>query len=197
MDFRGSMSIERWREVMHTLQMWKTASTVWLADAITYGRDHFGQAEVEDTLTQMEFDLMDAQRAIGIGTLDRDTRHAELNSEHYWVLAKAQLSTDEQIRWASLAVKHKLTAALLGKSITAGKVITPNESSLNSGRGSGIATVQGFRQLFDTWFRKVDQDDPIQKWPETRKRELLEVLKGPVRLGLQLARALGVELEAR
>jgi hypothetical protein len=194
LDFHGDMSVDRWREIMRALKIWKTASTVWLADAITYGRRKFGQEEVEATLSQMEFDLVDAQRAVGIASLSREARPG-LSSEQLWVMAKAKLTEAEQLKWADLALKNDLSANLLEKSIAAGKVITTEQSSRNSGRGSGLVTVQGIRQLFDTWHRKVSEIEPIAEWPEERQRDVFEELKGPARLCLQLARNLGLENE--
>lgn len=194
--FNGEMSLERWRELMRMLRAWKQAGTTWLADAIRHGREQFGDAVVEETLVQMEFDLVDARRAMGIGALTDGVRHSSLTSEHYWVLSKAELPVEDQTKWSALAVEHELTAQQLAKSITAGKVVTNDGASGGGGRASGFATFQGLRQLFDSAWRRVQANDPLEKWDDDRKRALWCELEGPTRVGVMLARELGIPLEA-
>jgi len=194
-EFEGELSLERWQDLMRLCKACKNAATLWLADAITHGMNQFGQEVVQETLSQMEFELMDADRAMAIGKLSDGVRDPALTAEHYYVLAKADLSEAAQQTWAAAAVSHSLTARELVDSIAAGKVVKAAPGGRHGAGKGGLATIQGVRQLFDTWFHKVDQGDPIHKWDEPRKRELWEELKGPTRLGLQLARDLGLEGE--
>jgi hypothetical protein len=48
---------------------------------------------------------------------------------------------------------------------------------------------------FESWWRRVGKDDPVEKWETDRKREILEELKPAAALGLRLARELGVNLD--
>lgn len=191
-EFNGDLSLERWQDLMRLCKACKNAATLWLADAITHGVRRFGQEVVQNALEQMEFELIDADRAMAIGKLTAGIRNPALTTEHYYVLAKAELSEAAQELWAAEALKHGLTAKELLESIAAGKIVRAGAGGRSGGAG-GLATIHGVRQLFDTWWRKVDKDDPIHKWDEKRKRELWEELKGPTRVGLQLARSLGLE----
>ncbi len=176
-EFVGEMKLGQWREGMRMLKLCKSSLTVWLADFIRYGTEQFGQDEVEQTIVQMEFDLVDAQRAIAIGKLDPDVRNIELSPDHYWVLSKANLSPMGARHWSQLSVKHRLTAHQLAESIAKGRVVTCREHSRSMGRSSGIATPHGIRQSFDLWWKQVEKEDPIEAWDRDRKAALLEELR--------------------
>lgn len=196
-EFTGEMTYEQWQDGMKLLRWVKSSSTLWLADFIKRGTDLFGRERVESALVQLEFDLVDAQRAIAVNTLDRAVRQVELTTEHYWVLSKAELSPDMQVQWAALAVEHRLTALQLAKSITAGRVLTREEQARNSGRGSGLATPHGIRQTFDLWFQQVDRNDPLHTWPKERKAELYEELRPLKKLLDDLEREVAVPAGGR
>jgi hypothetical protein len=193
LKFMGELSYEQWQDGMAMIKMMKGNLQVWLADFISHGRQLFGDEKVQETLAQMEFDYQDAQKAIAIGSLPAAVRRCGLTSEHYWVLAKAGLEDGQQEQWAALAEEHKLTPLQLVQSIAAGKVIKEGKGR-NAG-AKGIATVHGIRQYFDLWYHQVDKTDPITNWTPDRKRELWEELKGPVEVGVRLARELGIKLE--
>ncbi len=190
-EFQGEMNIDQWQDGMKFLRWMKSASTLWLADFITTGEKLFGKEVVQDCLVQLEFDLMDAQRALAVGSLDRRTRLPELTTEHYWVLAQAKLTPGKQTHWAAQAVQHKLTAHLLARSIAEGKVIGRAEHSRNTGRSSGLATPHGIRQSFDLWWRQVEENEPLHTWEPARKRELLEELKPVAKIVRELESELG------
>lgn len=63
------------------------------------------------------------------------------------------------------------------------------------GRNSGFATLQGVRQIFDVWRRKATKDEPIEKWEEDRKRQVLEEIAPVVELANELRRSLGMEVK--
>lgn len=188
-EFAGEMTFEQWFEAMSLLRMWDGAGKLWLADFFLKGREAFGQEQVEQAMMQLEFTIMDTERALAIASLPRGIRNPKLTTEHYWVLAQARLDATAQAYWAKAVLEHSLSARLLQESIAAGKVIVAPP-----GRNGGVATVQAFRQTFDRWFKQVDKSDPIAEWDESRKRQLWEELEAPTRLGIQLARALGVNL---
>jgi len=194
-DFDGKLTPEQSREGFQFLRMADDCGHLWLADFIAKTTADHGEQFVQETLVQLQFPLDQAQRALAIGSLHRGVRHATLTTEHYWALAHApekRLSDTEQLKWAAVAVEHKMTAAHLSKCIAAGKVLPKEDAARLSGRGSGVATPHGIRQAFDTWFRQVDANDPIDRWPVDRKRELLEELR-PV---AKIVRDLEEELES-
>lgn len=193
--FHGPMTWDRWCELLRMIRQCKSSATMWLADALTQGQTWFGFDRVESAMVQLQFDLADATQAIGIGGLTPGVRRDALNSEHYWVIAKALLSAADQIKWAVLAEKHEMTPHLLGASIAAGAVLT--EVGLADKRGSrtGFVTIEGLRQQFDIWQRTATKDHPLAEWSRDEKLHLWEELEAPARLGLQLARELGISLE--
>jgi len=54
----------------------------------------------------------------------------------------------------------------------------------------GVATIHGFRQGFDIWYRRC----PVESWSPQAKRAVLEELRAPAELALRLASDLGVKL---
>ena len=191
-EFRGDMTDEQFTQGLQLLRLASTGVQVWLADFLVQGRRLFGDERLQEILEQLEFPEMEVNRAAGIASLAAGVRRDGLTSEHYWVLAKAALSPAQQERWAAAAVDHKLSAVALLRSIKEGKVL--KAETTGPSRKGGVATIQGFAAIFDTWFKRVEGRDPIESWPEERLRELWEDLKGPTRVGLQVARRLGVEL---
>lgn len=189
----AKMPVEQWRFLMNHLSQSKTKLALYSADAINYGRKHYGDSEVETTLEQVSFNLVDAQRAIGIGSLSEATRGAapSLSAEHLWVLAKAELESKEEVRWATTAVEKGLSASDLQASIEAGKVVK------SEGRGSGATvTVHGIRQMFEVLKKRWEDDGPVEKWPEDRKRRLWKELDAQTRFGVRLASSLGIKVDA-
>lgn len=152
---------------------------LWLADFIAKATVDHGQEFVQETLVQLQFPLDQAQRALAIGSLHRGVRHPFLTTEHYWTLAHAErkLTETEQLKWGSLCVEQKMTAAHLSACIAAGRVLPKPDASRLNGKGSGVTTPHGIRQAFDLWWRQVDENDPIRHWTMDRKRELYEELK--------------------
>lgn len=173
---RGKPTFEQWKELLRT---WREASDKFhfgLADLLVYGNEHFGKARVDQVVQQMEFDVADAIRAMSIGQIPLDLRSENLSSEHYFVMARANLSVKEQGRWAAIATKENLTALELQKSIAAGHVVKAEVSSGESGRNSGIATIQGMRFWFERWSSKVGGRDAVLAWDrDTRAAWLSEV----------------------
>lgn len=175
--------------------MMDDAGHLWLADFIAKTAADHGQEFVQETLVGLQFPLDQAQRAIAIGSLHRGVRHPALTTEHYWAMAHAEkkLGEHDQLKWAKLAVEHKMTAAHLVKCIAAGKVLPKEDAGRLNGRGSGLATPHGIRQSFETWFRQTDQNDPIHQWSIERKRELYEELKPVAKVVADLEEALAAE----
>lgn len=193
-EFHGEMTLEQYTQGMQMLRLASSGVQVWLADFLVQGRRLFGEERLQEVLEQLEFPEMEVNRAAGIASLPLGVRREGLTSEHYWVLAKSELNTAQQQRWSGLAVDHKLSAATLLRSIKEGKVVDIAGGSSGSNKG-GVATIQGFAAIFDTWFKRVDERDPIHEWPEERLRELWEDLKGPTRVGLQVAKKLGLKVD--
>ena len=195
LKFSGELSFNQFKEVGGFLRRCKDKYHLMLADWVGYGAGKFGKEAVEGLLVQMEFDHADAARALAIGSLDLFCRHPDLRSEHYWELCQANLSVIDQIKWSAAAVEFCLTPAQLRLSIRAGKVLKGGEIDDRNGRRSGLANLPGIRGLFDSWWKPLRDRDPVSDWDQDRKRAVLEELMEPTRLGMALAKDLGVSLE--
>jgi len=190
-DFKGELTLAQWMEGMLMLSWMKTAFTIWLADFIECGRKRFQKETVEEAIVQLEFTEFDVSRALAIADLPREVRADHLTGEHYFVLGRSGLDDEQTKHWATLAEEHHLSAAQLKDSIAAGEIVTRTPTS----GGRGLPTIQGFRQIFDRWWAQVDTHDPLNGWPKERKLQLFEELRPSVKVGLQLARELGIDLE--
>lgn len=191
----GEMSVDQWRELM---AMWRTVKTsfhVGLADLVAYGRKRFGEAVVQETMEQLEFDLVDAKQAVEISLLPYECRNLWMRTEHYMVIAGATLTPKEAVKWSEAAMDHSLTHAQLKLSIQAGKVLKGGELTSESGKNSGMANLPGFRQLFDVWWNRTSEANPMADWSPERQRQVFDELEAPTNLGLKLAHALGIKLE--
>ncbi len=155
-DGTTAMTLGQWHSGLRMLRMVKTSSELWMADFVKKGAALFGMDAVNDSLVQLEFDLVDAQRAIALASLAESVVRDGLTSEHLYQIARAQLLELEQIRWAGLAVQHKLSPAALAASIAGGEVILSAKALGGAGRGSGLASPHGIRQAFDLWSKQVD-----------------------------------------
>lgn len=188
-EFRGEMTEEQWRAGMQILRLSQSAIHCWLADFITEGRQRFGDSHVEQTLEQLEFDQIDAARAQSISSLPREIRDPRLTTEHYWVLSKHSLTPEQLEHWKTQTIERRLTAAQLNQAISTGAL-----PGGNGGKSGGITTIHGIRQSFDNWFARVAAEKPISKWEPDQLTELWQELESPVRVGLEVAKRLGINL---
>jgi hypothetical protein len=190
-SFHGPLTSERWKQGMRALAWMKRSFHFWLADFINHGRQHLSKEEVEESIVQMEFASFDVDRALAITDYPEAARSEKLTSEHYFVLSRRGVKGDSLVPWIKLAEEHELTPVELDNSIAAGKLV--KRKTAKSTRG--IVTIEGFRMTFESWWRRVGKDNPVEKWETDRKREILEELKPAAALGLRLARELGVNLD--
>jgi hypothetical protein len=191
----GDMSVDQWRELMAMWRTIKTSFHVGLADLVSYGRKHFGEEVVQETMEQLEFDLVDARQAVAISLLPYDCRNLWMKSEHYMVIGDANLTPKEAVKWSGAAMDNSLTPNQLKLSIQAGKILKGGVLDGESGRNSGMANLPGFRQMFDVWWHRTSEANPMEDWTPERQRQVFDELEAPMNLGLKLAHALGIKLE--
>ncbi|MDR0532519.1 MAG: hypothetical protein LBH01_01035 [Verrucomicrobiales bacterium] len=173
--FNGKMSLDQWRDLLASLQQVKNRFHVYLADAIVYGREHFGERKVGEILDQMQFDYADCSRAMHIGQIELDLRLPELTAEHLCVLGmELQNNRKMQAKWVKLALQHGLTPLELRKSIQAGKVLRQEAVDELSGRDAGITTIEGVRFSFDRWKKQVGGEEAVLGWDVENKRLWLQ-----------------------
>ncbi len=193
--FHAPMSWERWLDLLRMGRMALTAAKLWVADTRKQGIEWFGLERVDAAIVQLEFDLCDIVQAEAIGALAEGVRRDVLTAEHYWVIAKANLEPAAQLKWSRIAEEQGLAPQRLAASIAAGKVLSVEEISDKRGSRTGILTIEGLHQQFDLWRRTAEKQRPIAQWTHEDKRHLLDELRAPALLAMQLARDLGVTLE--
>lgn len=191
---KGKLTRKDWTRAITTLRDIKTNYLKALGDVVGYGRRNFGDEVVGKVIEQLEFDLSDANTALGISTLDYDFKAAyPLTAEHYFVLSK--LTTDRQReRWAAKATRNKLSALELKRSIDAGKILTSEEIGSGSGQGSGITTIEGALFQFNQWKRQLGGEEEICHLPEDKRLELLEKLSPIIELVQRITETLEPEV---
>lgn len=185
---RRLLSVDEWREMLKSTRRVHSIYHSVLSDLTHYGRQKFGDAIVNDTLEQLEFDLADALKAETIALVGYEQRAKyALSSEHAYVLGKL-LRDDEPARekWASDCLQHSLSAFELQKSIEAGEVVREDEIRDRSGRTDGVPTVQGVRFQFERWMRQFSEPDDVLKLPVPERRKVLEVLQPLIELAARI-----------
>lgn len=181
----GVLSEKEWVHAMRTMRDVNRSYLIALGDIINYGRREFGDEVVGQHIEQLEFDLNEANTALGISQIGYDFKKAyPLSPEHFYTLSK--LENDEQReKWAQLAVEHKLNALDLKRSIEAGEVITNDSVTKASGLGSGITTIEGSIFQFSQWKKTVGEEN-ILSWEYEKRIELLRKLDPIIELATKI-----------
>jgi hypothetical protein len=181
LKFLRSPSWEEWEQLMVFLKAARQASLRWLADARVIGRREFGDERVLAFEEQLDLGLPDLKAAEALESLE--CRSDELSDEHHFVVAKKLDDSEEQARWLETARREKLSPAELKTSIEAGRVVRAQE---RAGRGGGLATIEGVRQLFDIWAKQVSEEQ-WKSWPREKQVMLLEEIRPIFAMGAWLA----------
>jgi hypothetical protein len=141
----GDPSVEQWRSHLISLKKVKEIYHQALADLVKFGTERFGAAEVENTLTQLEFSLADGHHALAISSLPNTIRiQPNLSTEHQYVLGK-DLAGDsaQQEHWGKVAEEANLSPQDLRLSISHGRIIRARE------RVNGIVSFESVVALFN------------------------------------------------
>lgn len=162
-----SMTEDQWKSGLRMFKWAKSRLDMGLAGYISFGRLKFGKEVVDACLTQLEFDMPTVQRAIDISTIPEDIRHDNLDSSHYVVLARSDLTKPQRAKWAKTASEQSLSASVLKASIAAGHVVP---ASVAAAHNTGVLTIQGVVQEFEIWIKRVGGIEGIIKQaPEDRQ----------------------------
>lgn len=147
---------------------------LFLAGYMSYGEAKWGKDAVENALHQLEFDMPTVRQAIDINTVPLDIRRPGLTGEHYVVLARSDLKPKQLAKWAKTASDQNLSAQQLKASIDAGEVVT---TAVVKQRQHGVVTIDGIRQEFEIWLRRMGGSEGILKLPEDTVREIIKDLR--------------------
>ena len=172
LDLPETTTLENVKEILRAFKAFETTGTLALADVLSFVQRQGWEREVEQYMGQLEFDLSAVRRAQAVNEVPRALRSPLLNAEHYWVVSG--LEQDLQTKWLAAAVKHRLSAFELKRSIEAGKVLKKEQIELLSGQGSGILNYHGILTDWRRWETKVGGDAGILAWPEPVQDRWLE-----------------------
>ena len=197
--FEGDPTKEQLLDAYALVRWMKKSAPVFLADVMKKSRKSFGDDWTQGVTGQMQFPQFDVDRALAIGSIPTACRHIALNEEHYYVLATAPgLTTDAQrVKWSGVAVDYGMSASHLMRSIEAGRPLSREQLAQSAGRNSGMANPHAFHQQFSLWSKEVGGYEGILKMPERDQRLIWGEMEEPVRLGLALARNLGITVEVK
>ncbi len=185
----GTLSQKEWINAITTLRNVNRNYLKALGDVVGYGINHFGENIVGKHIEQLEFNLSDANTALGIAKLSYDFKAAyPLTPDHYYLLSKLS-SAHLKEKWANACIEHGLAALELKRSIQAGKILTTKSISKHSGLGSGITTIEGALFQFNQWKQQVGEDE-IMHLPKNNRLDLLEKLRPVLELAEKLAATL-------
>lgn len=184
--FLGDLSFDQCVSLLAGLKHVQGAFHICLADVLAYMRQRFSDEAVENALVQLEFEMSDVAQATAIAAVPRQLRAPGLTSEHYFVVARADLTVDQQKRWLRVASEKRLTGLELKRSIERGEVV--KERSGNS--QSGIVTIQGIRYWFERWAAKMGGEEQILHWEADFRRKWLEEVKPIIELAHKVEESL-------
>ncbi len=172
----GSLTEKEWVHAMKTMRDVNRSYLKALGDIISYGTRNFGEEVVGQHIEQLEFDLNEANTALGISQIGYDFKKAyPLTPEHLYTLSKLP-DDDQREKWAQTCIEHKLNALDLKRSIEAGEIITNDSVGKTSGLGSGITTIEGSVFQFSQWKKSVGETT-ILTWDKDKQIELLKKLE--------------------
>lgn len=186
LEISEDISFDQFKQILRVLKLAKYKSTIWLADAIAFGNRIFGTAVVEDALEQLEFDMPVVRAAITVGSIPEELRYANLDSDHYVVLAGAE-DPKEQIKWARIASEKHLNPSQLKFSMAEGEIV---DRAAARQLNTGVITPHGIRQSFDVWLRRMGGLEGIKKLELDMQEEIVEELSAIVEFGLAMDAAL-------
>jgi hypothetical protein len=177
------ISYEQWREILKFIQSTRKKAAVYIADCIAFGVSKWGRKKVDEALEQLELEATLVKTAIAITTIPLELRFDNLDGEHYMELAKSGIPKAQKIRWARIASEQSLTPSQLRFSILEGEVV---DRAAAKAMQTGVLTIQGVRQSFDVWARRVGGIEGVKAMELDHQVEIMEELDAIVEFGMML-----------
>jgi len=183
MRLSEDMSFEQWKEcVLQIRRTWKKAH-IYMADCIKYGIKKWGREKVDDALVQLELETMLVKAGFTITSVPVQMRFKNLVGDHYVELVRSGISKPQKIRWARIASEQRLTPSQLRFSIVQGEVVDRAATKMLQ---TGVITVQGIRQSFEIWARRVGGIEGVKKMELEDQIEIMEELDAICEFGMLL-----------
>lgn len=177
------LSFEQWKEGLRMARTVRKKAAIVVADFISYGTKKWGAKKVDEALEQLELEATLVKTAVAINSVPRDLRFEHLDGDHYVELSKAEITKAKKIHWARVASEQRLTPAQLRFSIIEGEVVDRDSAR---GLQTGIYTVQGIRQSFDVWHRRVGGIDGVKSMDVDHQVEIMEEIDAICEFGMLL-----------
>lgn len=183
LQFAEDTSFEQWRYVLKHVQTTRKKAAIYIADCIAFGLAKWGRKKVDETLEQFELEAALVKAAIAINTIPLELRFSNLDGDHYVELAKSGIPKAQKVRWARIASEQGLTASQLRFSIIEGEVV---DRAAAKAMQTGVLTIQGVRQSFDVWARRVGGIDGVKAMELDHQVEIMEELDAICEFGMTL-----------
>lgn len=181
--FSKDITHDQWREALHFVITVHHKLEVVVANFIAYGIKEWGQVQVDTDLEQLEFEMPLVKAALAINSIPKSLRHDNLTGDHYVELAKSGLPKKEMSKWAKIASDQHLTPSQLRYSIAEGEVV---DRAAAKQLNTGVITIQGIRQEFDVWLRKVGGLNGVKAMDLDHQNEILEEVSAICEFGMLL-----------
>lgn len=194
LQFAEDTSFEQWRYVLKHIQITRKKAAIYVADCIAFGVTKWGRKKVDETLEQFELEATLVKAAIAINTIPLELRFSNLDGDHYVELARSGIPRAQKIRWARIASEQGLTASQLRFSIIEGEVV---DRAAAKAMQTGVLTIQGVRQSFDVWARRVGGIEGVKSMELDHQVEIMEELDAICEFGMQLHDHLQTTQESR
>lgn len=143
------------------------------SEYVRLGKLKHGREVVEAGLQQLEFDMPSVKAAVDIASVPPELRNEFLTAEHYVVLARADITPKQRVKWARVATEQHLAPAQLKASIAAGEVVPKSVADKNT---HGIINIQGLRAEYDIWYRRVGEFEGIRAMDVKCQQEIISEL---------------------
>lgn len=176
-------TFEQWKIGLRYLLWSYRKAELGIADYISFAVKKWGREQVDQTLELLSTEATLVKSAIAVNSIPKQLRFDNLDGDHFVELARADISKQEMIRWARIASEQNLTPMQLRFSIIEGEVI---DRAAAKQQGTGVYTVQGIRQSFDIWLRRVGGLGGVLDMDMDHKIEIMEELESICEFGLQL-----------
>ncbi len=172
--FPEDLTFDQWKEGLRAVRTIRKKAAIAVADFLSHGAKKWGAKAVDEALEQLELEATLVKTATAINSVPRALRFEHLEGEHYVELAKADLPRAGKIRWARIASEQRLTPAQLRFSMIEGEVV---DQATARGQQTGIYTVQGIRQSFDVWHRRVGGIEGVKAMDVDHQVEIFEEIE--------------------
>jgi hypothetical protein len=176
-------SYEQWQQVLKFIQHTRKKAAIYIADCIAFGINKWGRKKVDEALEQLELEATLVKTAVAITTIPLELRFDNLEGEHYVELAKSGIPKAQKIRWARIASEQRLTPSQLRFSIIEGEVV---DRAAAKALQTGVLTIQGIRQSFDVWARRVGGIEGVKAMEPDHQVEIMEELDAICEFGMLL-----------